>query len=331
MTKPQESIPPCQTSDHDKRSRLTHYRYFRSKLTRRVPEPRLTDRRIWHNWRRKNTDGLPSTMLMLWASCAVPFGVYAIVQKFSLALQLQPHCFGSLTLIAWGQTLYYGKKWRAWTATAATVGMMVAFAASEAILILTLRIPYYKGVEWPMMMMAILASVMQCLGLVMPYFELAKRQGRVIGIDFWFLLIDYTGAFFSLMALVAQHTFDALGGSMYIVAMTLETGIVVSQAIWLWRVRHIRHEANKLGMTYDEYVDANPSKKLSRKASLETVADVEAAHPEGLAVPEKCLSRTQENVPTEEPTNTKTKNAQLHEKTLEAPEKCSPRADDRIC
>lgn len=78
--------------------------------------------------------------------------------------------------------------------------MAVAFAATEAILIVTLRvrlpmprksktlqltgeqIPYYKGVEWPMMMMAILASVMQCLGLIMPYFEMAKRQGRVIGI-----------------------------------------------------------------------------------------------------------------------------------------------------
>jgi hypothetical protein len=72
-----------------------------------------------------------------------------------------------------------------------------------------------------MMMMAILASVMQCLGLVMPYFELAKRQGRVIGIgksvylrpgisltttDFWFLLIDYSGAFFSLMALGKLHS-----------------------------------------------------------------------------------------------------------------------------
>ena len=33
--------------------------------------------------------------------------VYA--QKFSLALQLQPQCFGGLTLIAWGQTLYYSK------------------------------------------------------------------------------------------------------------------------------------------------------------------------------------------------------------------------------
>ncbi|KAF2439749.1 hypothetical protein P171DRAFT_369166, partial [Karstenula rhodostoma CBS 690.94] len=279
--------------------------------------------RIWHNWRRKNTDGLPGTMLMLWASCAVPFGVYAVVQASFLALQLQPQCFGGLTLIAWGQTLYYGNKWRAWTAAAATVGMVVAFAASEAILILTLRIPYYKGVEWPMMMMAILASVMQCLGLVMPYFELAKRQGRVIGIDFWFLLIDYSGAFFSLMALVAQHTFDVLGGSMYIVAMTLETGIFMSQAIWLWRVRHIRDEAKKLGMTYDEYVDAHPTKKLSRKASLETVADVEAAHAEEPAVPEKCLSRTPDTASAQEPTgtNTNTSTAQLNEQALEAPEK----------
>lgn len=79
------------------------------------------------------------------------------------------------------------------------------------------QIPYYKGVEWPMMMMAILASVMQCVGLIMPFFELAKRSGRVIGIgwshyylafllkltieDFTFLTIDFAGAFFSLMAI----------------------------------------------------------------------------------------------------------------------------------
>ncbi|KAJ4352075.1 uncharacterized protein N0V89_007421 [Didymosphaeria variabile] len=165
------------------------------------------------------------------------------------------------------------------------------------------------GIEWPMMMMAILASVMQCLGLVMPYFELAKRQGRVIGIDFWFLLIDYSGAFFSLMALVAQHTFDVLGGSMYIVAMTLETGIFLSQAIWLWRVRHIRHEAKKLGMTYDEYIEAHPSKKLARKASSETVADVEAAHTEETLLSEKSLSRAQQGASVGQETDADTYNA----------------------
>jgi hypothetical protein len=63
-----------------------------------------------------------------------------------------------------------------------TIGMAALFAATEAILIVTLRIPYHKGVEWPMMLMAITASVMQAVGLLMPYWELAKRNGRVVGI-----------------------------------------------------------------------------------------------------------------------------------------------------
>jgi hypothetical protein len=135
--------------------------------------------------------------------------------------------------------------------------------------------PYSRGVEWPMMLMAISASVIQVIGLIPPYFELAKRNGRVIGIDFWFLTIDYLGAFFSLMAVVAQQWFDALGASLYIACMVLETGIFASQAIWLWRVRHVRKEAKKAGKTYDEFVKENQGKKLMRCGSEETFIDVE--------------------------------------------------------
>ena len=60
--------------------------------------------------------------------------------------------------------------------------------------------------------------------------------------------------------------------------MLLETGIFASQAVWLWRVRHIRKEAKKAGKTYDEYVAENPSKKIPRSESSETVVDVEACH-----------------------------------------------------
>jgi len=126
-----------------------------------------------------------------------------------------------------------------------------------------------------MMLMAISASVIQVIGLIPPYFELAKRNGRVIGIDFWFLTIDYLGAFFSLMAVVAQQWFDALGASLYIACMVLETGIFASQVVWLWRVRHVRKEAKKAGKTYDEYVAENRGKKLPRCGSEETFVDVE--------------------------------------------------------
>jgi len=171
-------------------------------------------------------------------------------------------------------------KWRAWTATVATIALAGSFAIMEMILILTLRGPYSRGVQWPMMLMAISASVIQVIGLIPPYFELAKRDGRVIGIDFWFLTIDYAGAFFSLMAVVAQQWFDALGASLYIACMVLETGIFASQAIWLYRVRHVRREAKKAGMSYDGYIAQHPSKKIPRSDSTETVVDVEACHDE---------------------------------------------------
>ena len=60
--------------------------------------------------------------------------------------------------------------------------------------------------------------------------------------------------------------------------MLLETGIFASQAIWLWRVRHVRKEAKKAGKTYDEYVAENPSKKIPRSESSETIVDVEACY-----------------------------------------------------
>lgn len=160
----------------------------------------------------------------------------------------------------------------------------------ELILILTLRGPYSRGIEWPMMLMAISASVIQVIGLIPPYFELAKRNGRVIGIDFWFLTIDYAGAFFSLMAVVAQQWFDALGASLYIACMVLETGIFMSQAIWLWRVRRVRAEAKRACMTYDEYISQNPAKKFPFNESKETVVDEEACRGE------KSVATTEQSV-----------------------------------
>jgi len=75
--------------------------------------------------------------------------------------------------------------------------------------------------------------------------------------------------------------------------MVLEAGMFISQGIWLWRVRHVRREAKKLGMTYDEYVDSNLSKKLSRTESLETI-DLEsgdAVPVEPISSPEKCVPK----------------------------------------
>lgn len=66
-------------------------------------------------------------------------------------------------------------------------------------------------------MIGALAATLLAVGLLPPYGEGWKRRGRIVGINFVFLATDALGAFFSLLSLVAQRTFDILGGVMYIV------------------------------------------------------------------------------------------------------------------
>ncbi|KAF3031600.1 hypothetical protein E8E11_001052 [Didymella keratinophila] len=84
-------------------------------------------------------------------------------------------------------------------------------------------------------------------------FELLKRRGRVVGIDFIFLAIDWNGAFFSLMALVAQNEFDVLFGTMYALCCAIEMSMVASHMIWLFRTRGIRKRAKEAGETFEEF------------------------------------------------------------------------------
>lgn len=64
---------------------------------------------IWHNYQKKDTSGLPASMILIWAASCIPFGAYAIIQDFVLPLQVQPQIFGILSLVTWGQILYYDR------------------------------------------------------------------------------------------------------------------------------------------------------------------------------------------------------------------------------
>ncbi|KAI9783291.1 MAG: hypothetical protein M1816_001423 [Peltula sp. TS41687] len=197
---------------------------------------------LWTNHRSKSTEGLPGTMMFLWALSGVPTGVYAIVQHFNLPLQIQPQIFILLTLLCFAQTLVYHDRWSAARALLTILLVALVFAGAEAGLIVGLRGPYASGVDAPVLAVGVVAAVLLAAGIVPPYFELAKRNGRVVGINFWFLAVDWLGAFFNLMALVAQDAFDVLGGVMFAVVLALETGIFVSHVVWRVRTRRGRRE-----------------------------------------------------------------------------------------
>ncbi|KAF2846705.1 PQ loop repeat protein-like protein [Plenodomus tracheiphilus IPT5] len=208
---------------------------------------------IWRNYRTKSTEGLPPSMMLIWSMSGVPFGVYAVLQQFNMPLIIQPQCFCVLCGVSWAQCLIYGRKWRTWTASLLLTSLLIVFAAVEAGLIYAIRPVYSRGVSWPVLTIGIIAFVTLLSGYLPIPFELLKRRGRVVGIDFVFLTIDWNGAFFSLMALVAQNEFDVLFGTMYALCCAIEMSMVTSHLIWLLRTRGIRQRAKEAGLTFDEF------------------------------------------------------------------------------
>ncbi|KFY50650.1 hypothetical protein V495_00137 [Pseudogymnoascus sp. VKM F-4514 (FW-929)] len=225
----------------------THFHHFTDNHMKIMLIPQ-----IWSNWKTKDTNGLPPTMVFLWAIAAVPFGTYAIVQQFNTPLQIQPQLLCTLSLISWVQILVYGNGWSWFKASIYGITTAAIFGGAQAVLILTLRPLYNRGINYPMIIVGVIASILVAVGLLPPYYEMWKRRGRVVGISLWFIFIDLMGAFFSLMALVAQHEFDILGGVLYIAVIILELGILISHAIWLVRTRSVRRAAALEGKTFDD-------------------------------------------------------------------------------
>jgi len=232
---------------------------------------------IVKNFQRGSTEGVPGLMLFLWAICTAPFGAYAVVQNFNLPLQIQPSIFCALCLVAWAQTLVYENKFKIWFATFITIAVASAFAGLEVLLVFVIKGPYARGVEWPVTSVGIIAAILLTIGLLPLYWEMWKRQGRVLGLSFKTLGIDFAGALLSLVALTVQHTFDIVGGLSYLAVMLLEIGVVASHLVWYWRTRHARRAAKAAGLTYDQYVELDAAKDCADAAAVSAAdQDLEA-------------------------------------------------------
>lgn len=187
---------------------------------------------IIRNYRAKDCTGFPPLMMFLWAVSGVPFAIYFFGIKGSIPLRIQPQLFTFFSTISWAQCLYYPpvrmNRMKALVFVAAFVLIAVGL---EVGFILWLRPLYLRGIKWPMLVIGIIASILLALGLIPPYFELWKRKGRVVGINFIFLIMDSSGALFSLLSVVVGNM-DKLSLALYAVVLGLEIGIYTSQIIW---------------------------------------------------------------------------------------------------
>ncbi|CEP63305.1 Ilt1p LALA0_S07e07118g [Lachancea lanzarotensis] len=198
---------------------------------------------IIFNYRRKDCEGLPPLMMLLWVISGIPFAIYFMVIKGNIILQIQPHLFMVFCGISYVQSLYYPPVQWDRRKIAATVLVLIATDVGMEIgFTLWLRPLYAYGTKWPAMIFGILASVLLALGLIPPYFELAKRKGRVVGINFVFLAIDSMGAWLSIVSVIVGNM-DILSIILYGIVAALELGIFASHFIWCCRFNWSRREA----------------------------------------------------------------------------------------
>lgn len=223
---------------------------------------------IIRNFYVKDCEGVPSVMMFLWALSGVPFSIYFFGTDGSIPLRIQPQLFTLFCVVTWIQTLYYPPVQLGLRKVIIYASTFIIIAAgAEVGFILWLRPIYRGGKEWPMLIIGIIATILIALGLIPPYFELAKRRGRVIGINFIFLCMDSLGALFSLLSIVVG-TMDILSIVLYAVVIALEFGIFASHFIWYIRFGK-KEKAKENHQEWDQEQVAESEYESSQEGSQE--------------------------------------------------------------
>lgn len=228
---------------------------------------------IIRNYRVKDCTGLPPLMMFLWAACGVPFSIYFMGTDASIPLKVQPQLFTLFCTISWIQTLYYPPVQLPKKKLFLIIGLFLVISVGcETGFILWLHPLYQKGVKWPMLVIGIVASVLLVLGLIPPYFEMAKRKGRVVGINFVFLGMDASGALFSLLSVVVGNM-DVMSLILYALVLAMECGIFSGSLYWyltggreIIRQEKLEDARNKLKESSDDFSDS--ASQLSNKEAV---------------------------------------------------------------
>lgn len=94
----------------------------------------------------------------------------------------------------------------------------------QAGLIIALRIPKSRDIEWPMILMAALSAALLAAGVLRHYWDIWVHR-TVRGISFIFVAIDAAGDVFSLVSLLFQPELDILGVVIYATEFILWCGV----------------------------------------------------------------------------------------------------------
>lgn len=102
--------------------------------------------------------------------------------------------------------------------------IVVIMGGCQAALIVGLGVLRYRGVDWPMTVMAVLSASLLAAGVLSHYWDIWVHR-TVRGISFMFVGIDAAGDLFSLISVFFQPKLDVLGMVIYGTELALWLGV----------------------------------------------------------------------------------------------------------
>ena len=163
-------------------------------------------------------------MMLLWALAGIPLGVYNIISNFNVALRIQPQILAFLSLVTWGQCMYYGHHWQPGKVLTATTSLGLSMGGLEVGLIFALRRAEQNNAQWAVTLMAVLSALLLSAGVARHYWDIWKMK-TVRGISFIFVFIDALGDLTSLISILFEPKLDILGLVIYGSELLLWTGV----------------------------------------------------------------------------------------------------------
>lgn len=188
---------------------------------------------IYLNYSRKSTEGLHSSMMILWAAAGLPLGIHNILSRQHIALQIQAQILTALSLATWSQTVYYGKKWSIRKCVWSTTALVLLFTGIETAFVVGFK---YGDVsestlERVILAMAVLSALGLALGVLRHYLDIYQER-TVRGISWGFVMLDAAGDLTSLLAIVLKSPVDTVAVGIYATELGLWIGIMIAGLVY---------------------------------------------------------------------------------------------------
>ncbi|XBW36190.1 hypothetical protein QEN19_001770 [Hanseniaspora menglaensis] len=224
--------------------------------------------------KKKDSTGFNPIFMALWLLASPFLACYAFISNQNIAIRIQPNVFMMFCLVAYYLSCLYPPHKKSKKFIYGSIISFLCFSVALEVGFITWLKPIYeKGTHWPALIFGIISGVVLAAGILPLYYELAHRQGRVVGISFVFLSIDSLGAYLSILSVVLG-TMDVMGIIMYSLIAVLEIGVFVSHFIWIIRFKWLGRKTivDEENLVFEEF--ENETDQSIKSAESEKLSEV---------------------------------------------------------